>query len=297
MTTSFDTAPALTSAATFNAYYSALRSAILAMGWVQMPDTGQVDLSTNAVLPPAQAFGLFQLFRMNDALQATSPVVLRIGMGQSGYAMTSLQIGRVTDGVGEFVGDSTPILTVYTNNAGSSSVVHTSYASGASNRLWVAMNASLKGTGTPNSHITFFSIERSKDVTGTDTGDFVTLVASGAADAAPRQTSLHSTYGATLAENRWVAPFPFNSTSLSFGVGGGALPVFPFLGRLENPLMDVGLGKATDFTHAANVTVNSYGLNRPYKVLKAASGNTQFAASLIPQVSASAGPAVLARWE
>jgi hypothetical protein len=295
-TTSFAHTPNVNAgAAAFNTYFGLIRSTLLSFGWVQTSDTGQVDLAVNATIP---AIGThYQVFRMNDALQATSPVFLRLGYGNSsGIAQLNIWVGKATDGAGNMVGDSTTATTIQNNNLSGTTTPMVTFASGNTNRVWMALCASTALFAVSN-HLYFFAVERSKDAAGADTGDFVTLLMSGGADTI-RQQSLHYSFGPTAVENRWVVPVLYTSSNLGFGSSGGTMPVFPMLGRLESPMMDVGVCKANDFIHTNTYVANSYGLARTFKCFDGGINNSNFSTQQIATtLSTTQRYAIFGRWE
>lgn len=296
MTTSFSSTPTVNTLAQYNAYFSAVRAAILSFGWVQTSDTGQVDFTTNAAFP---AIGThYQLFRPADALQSTAPFILRIGYGNSAsIVQMTVQLGSETDGAGNFINNFTAPISL-TNGTSGSATAMTSYGAGDTDRFWLALNATVTATGVASGNMMFLSFERSKDSLGDNTGDFATIFCSGASATGLRQVSLHQEYGPTQGDNAWVAPMPYNSLNLGFNGAGGTVPVFPFLGRVENPSKDMGLCKFGDFAHGSIITCESYNLNRSYRVFDGgASSNNNSTSAVVPTVSTAARAAILARWE
>ena len=69
--------------ATFQAWATGIDDQIKDMGWVQTSDTGQVDVTTVA-RPAAGAYAGYRIYRMDDSLQSTSPVFLKLEYGCGG---------------------------------------------------------------------------------------------------------------------------------------------------------------------------------------------------------------------
>ena len=287
---------AASAASVYNAYYQAIVNLFTGFGWVATSDTGQIDLTTNAVLPTVT--GSYKILRMADTLQSTSPVFVKLNLFMNAsFATLTVQVGRATDGAGNFVGDVSQLLTLQPTSAGATSQANITYASGSTNRIWICIHGSTAASVISN-QMHFFAIERSQDALGADTADFVTLIGSGGAAGTTRQCSLHYTYGPTQAESRWVTAFAYNSTNLGFGTGGGTLPVFPLLGRLENPLLDVGICKASDFPHLSNITCTAYSATHTYKVFQSSGSNTSVVTEIAAAVNTTTAlAAILARWE
>jgi hypothetical protein len=157
------TAPDMTSDATFRTWGSAISAAMASIGWVQASDTGQINWTT--VVKPAAintAAG-YEIWRMNDTLQATKPVFLKIEYGCSSAVSVPVMwitVGTGTNGTGTLTGQvgARQIIGPGSGNAAAS----TSYFSGTSSRLTALLWDS-------TSYYTLVMIERSHDGTGADT--------------------------------------------------------------------------------------------------------------------------------
>src|SRR4051812_43985318 len=69
--------------ALFRSWGSGLSAQFAAMGLVKTADTGQIDWSTiTTPVASSQKMG-YEIWRFNDALQATKPVFIRIDFGSS----------------------------------------------------------------------------------------------------------------------------------------------------------------------------------------------------------------------
>jgi hypothetical protein len=66
--------------ATFRVWGSGLAAQIAAMGLVQTSDTGQINWAT-VTRPAIGALAGYEMWRFNDALQATKPVFIRLDYG------------------------------------------------------------------------------------------------------------------------------------------------------------------------------------------------------------------------
>lgn len=104
------------STAELRAWGAAISSMIAAMGLVKTADTGQIDWNTAGPAPAAgQSLAVgYEIWRFNDALQATAPVFLRIDYGVgSGLGGTNLnyRFGTGTNGAGTLSGASSTVST------------------------------------------------------------------------------------------------------------------------------------------------------------------------------------------
>lgn len=151
-----------------------LRDAILS-GLVQTADTGQMDFTTVLAPTAANVKKGYIIARMDDALQATKPVYVRIDFG-SGNVTNSpgiwIQIGTGTNGAGTISGS------VFANGATS----HIYTASNGTGRV----NGSHSSVSPSHCAVTMFveataafcltfSIERGRTSTGAEDGDYVFL--------------------------------------------------------------------------------------------------------------------------
>lgn len=200
------------------AYCAEIKTGMLAMNWLQTTDTGQLDPTTVVVATALDQDLGYLMFKMNDTLQATNPVFLKltigaiatasvnspISPGQSYYVTRiKVQIGTATNGAGTFTGfkiSQERRMTVYITTASPTNGTPTAVTTadlhlwcGDTNRVLMArgMNGSAltDGTdpfgGTPPAVNTsfrcqsFFSVERSKDSAGVDTNDGIIFFAAG----------------------------------------------------------------------------------------------------------------------
>src|SRR3954447_6998637 len=84
-----------------------IRDGITGLGWVRTSDTGQID-PTTVLKPAASTPAGYDIFRFDDALQATAPFFLKIeyGLGSGtnvfGWWVT---VGTGTNGAGSLIGN------------------------------------------------------------------------------------------------------------------------------------------------------------------------------------------------
>lgn len=156
-----------TTDATFRAWVQAIHNAIAALGLVQTGDTGQIDPATVAKPAGTGIFQGYEVWRFDDALQATRPVFIKIEYGSANSAATRgglrVQVGNATNGSGTLTGQLTQAS--FFALAGSDPVSQGSYFSGAANRLAFAIYAD-----DPNNRTLLCNIERTHAADGSDTG-------------------------------------------------------------------------------------------------------------------------------
>jgi len=178
----FTSTPHNSTAANFRAWTNNVSAQFISAGWVRSGDTGNIDFtSVAAPTNPMDRMG-YDIFKMQDTLQATAPIFVRVDYG-AGFTSANnpgmlFQVGSGTDGVGGLTGAVSAKFPVFVANNSNASIT---YASGDTNRMCFAFWAS-GGLGTPVSNgntfstahsptVGLFSIERTKDASGNDTSD------------------------------------------------------------------------------------------------------------------------------
>lgn len=152
-------------------------------GWVQVTQLGETAPSALPACPGSNSKCGFRCYRMNDALQATSPVFMRIDYGSSagGGSATHFCFGMwITIGMGlngsggvttpMFNGGASATPQLGCNSGGNTitGITGTCYGSAANNRVHFMM---YDATSLTSLMVIVFSLERSKDALGNDTGD------------------------------------------------------------------------------------------------------------------------------
>src|SRR4051812_31701754 len=84
-----------------------IRDGITGLGWVRTADTGQID-PTTVVKPALTTVAGYDIFRLDDALQATAPFFLKIeygiGSNTNNFAWW-ITIGTASNGAGTLTGN------------------------------------------------------------------------------------------------------------------------------------------------------------------------------------------------
>lgn len=243
-------------------------AAILAMGWVQAADSGQANPAALVRNATQQTSVGFRIYRMADALQATSPVFLKLEWGTGGSANTFqnwITIGTGTNGSGTITGIKFARTATKTNSAASAAIQNCVF-SGDTNRLIIVMFYTISTTGQ------MISIEREKSALGADvvTGLYVTYsTGSLSSNGNLRQAYVDQTLG-TLADEQEpgiIAPL------VGTGVTGADVYVYPQYHSREffKPFGTNQLGYFhSSIAAQSDITFNLYGASRTYFTL----GNT-----------------------
>jgi hypothetical protein len=99
---------AVTPAATYAATCKQLSDALAAVGLTRTTDTGQVNWATVSTLPGSATIRDYEVYRLNDSLQATKPIYMRVDYGYTSLLMTyQITFGTSTDGAGNIGGVTT----------------------------------------------------------------------------------------------------------------------------------------------------------------------------------------------
>lgn len=119
--------------AEFRKWGKGISDALAALGFVKTSDTGQVNWATVTV-PASGVYTPYEIWRFNDALQATKPIYFKIEYGSSGASKPGLRItvGSGSNGSGTINGNVYCTQTTLGGSASmdTSSTEFASYASG-----------------------------------------------------------------------------------------------------------------------------------------------------------------------
>lgn len=250
----------------FKSWAQAISNALAAFGWVQTTDTGQVNWSTIAAVPASTY--VYEIWKAGDALAATMPIFLKIEYGFS----TTIPRIRITVGTGSsgagvingVVQSSTP-QQITNDIANSGSTTYPCYFSGNSAEFRMSMWSN--PSGAPQTGVVF-GIERSKDGTGANTNEYITVLGVNQSSAGQCYQQTIKATGSGNRENGVIAPALSNGSGTGSAFGTvAALPVFPILGKVGNPMLGFMTATLNDVGINSTVTVNSvYGSAHTYVV-------------------------------
>ena len=249
----FTSAPNSGTDVAFRADFSPLGTAIAAVGWIQTSDTGQINWTT--VLAPTStstAVG-YQIFRMNDVLQAPTPVFMKIeygaGSSSSAYPCLWVTIGTATNGTGSLTGVVGTRVQVGGNTY--STTTDTCLVDGDSSRLVFCLWPVVSGA-----YALLYSVERTHDGTGADTGIGVMCVCSSTPTSFAQWLVLN---GGTV-----LAPYTYLSTAIPptgggfYGADYALFPVRWFSPGETVPSKNLCACIAADIVSSTVVTVNTW---------------------------------------
>jgi hypothetical protein len=247
--------------AVFRAWIGEIHAALIAYGWVQTSDTGQINFSTVTSPAAVTTFQGFAVYRMNDSLQATCPVYMRIDFGSGSTAAhvswkVQVTIGG-TNGAGTLTGNvSAPQTYQATNTAATNDTMRTC---GSSSRF------SLTWGGTTDTYGAF-GVERDQSTAGADTDLGVNFL-SCTSRTTPRSQFLETAGGTGVVDTFWYCLISAQA-SQSGGGNVGVAPIRCQLGPFRNPVKMFAFAAAADFVNGTTNPVVIYGVTRTYAMVK-----------------------------
>jgi hypothetical protein len=260
--------------ASFRSWVHSLSDGLAAVGSItQTADTGQINPDT-VLKPTATAVAAgYQVWRFNDALQATRPIFFKLEYGSGSSVINSagvwITIGSGSDGAGNLTGVVIGRRQLYGINQNTAS---TTRVCGTAGRIIF-----MTGIAAHATNPIMFCIERWKDpATGADTGEgYWTWTWSYAASywavvpqtgvTAVGSTGSGTTPGFLVAANAgpFVSPAGF---PMSVGANVAISPMILFYGGHRGAICLVATNTA-DFTAFTTFTVANYGGNHTYMAL------------------------------
>lgn len=276
-----------TTLANFNSSMSAISAQFDAMGWTKTSDTGQVNWSTNTTLPATKVWTLYEIRQpASDPLNTgTSRYVVRIEYGQwssgGGGNCLRVAIGLGTDGAGNLSGSVLgPQVTGGFNNTVSGTGTITwecDFSWGPSYiavMLWRNNNVGI---------VNFFAIERTKDISGNDTVEGVTLVTNASsANPSTFQQTFKFSVGPAPSFGTWAGIQPTmgtgNNGSTNLNNSVAITPLFPLFGYWGNPQIVVAGAYLNDMQEGSCILASMYGSTRKYLMTKTMTFSRVFAA-------------------
>ncbi len=117
-------------AANLKAWIQALHDNLIAAGLVQTSDTGQLNISGISAVISSGSYLSPLLYRFDDTLAGTSPVIIKIrpygGLyGATSFANIAISIGMATDGAGVLTGANTGEFNFYNSSGGNAATLAT----------------------------------------------------------------------------------------------------------------------------------------------------------------------------
>ena len=250
---------------TFRAYGTAVSNAFADAGWVQVDTNSAIDWATVVANGTVNTWVGSETWRMDDALQNTSPVYLKIDYGtllsvnRGGFAVT---LGRSSNGSGGLTGVFSTNTTLGMTPAGPNT--YPCYFTGSSNNIMIGM---WMGTTQP----VVLSIERTHDANGADTAEGVLIAIGGYVGGFNgwSQQFWNFSTGASPVEDT-VGVFMQKNTQAGRPPLFHWYPIWFSKGTFLNPSKNLILGMQAHFTPGCLSTVTHYGATHSYVGLDAA---------------------------
>lgn len=273
--------------AQFRAWAQGIHDRLAAAGFVQTADTGQIDLSTVTAPALATTPQGYEIWRFDDALQATAPIYFKIEYG-SGVSLATnpgiwLTFGTGSDGSGGISGPAS------TRQA----ITWTAYATNPLDCYWsydtgrFACSLGVGGTGASTSNCTFFAFERTKDASGNDTSTGLLvlwkLIAGGGTNVWG-----HMFWDRTIGQlNSQTVWYCFGQVGAT-GKNGTQVAVYPVFmtnnGPFLNPCLNALGYHNGDITAKSAVSFSMYGQSHTYMPI----GSGSFAGTNLVQLATGA---------
>lgn len=153
----------------FRAWASEYSNALQTIGLVQTADTGQINLVT-ATRPGTSANAGYEIWRFNDALQATKPIFLKVFYGTTNTATSprvQIQVGTGSDGAGNLINPSSTFNAISGKAPSSTVTTYLSNFSMVDGTLAIAWKIGAWGSASAAS---FFAVCRTCDTNGDPDG-------------------------------------------------------------------------------------------------------------------------------
>ncbi len=264
-------APTNSSDANFRLWINEIHNSLIAFGWVQTSDTGQINFSTVTAPSGVGVFQGYAVYRMADSLQSACPVYMRLDFGES-TASTDVPAIKIkvgigsTDGAGTLTGTLNTQVVTTTTSATASATLSPCYTCGTTSSFYLHFWGNTPGT------LGFsFMIERERNVAGAETSNGIHILAhynQASNNTVKLSQFLENTTGNIGSQDvLWYALVSNQTTQAAGGVVGVG-HVRCQMGPMRKPMLGVFLSSRTDFTLANTYTVTMYGASHTYMLLR-----------------------------
>ncbi len=232
----------------------------LASCWVQTADTGQINLTTVTRPTLTNTAQGYEIWEMDDALQASVPVFAKIEYGSGGNANNPsvwLTIGVGSNGTGTITGILLARTQIFsgTNNT---ATTNKCFGSASTNRITCAMHLDLASAPF------WFAIERTKDSDGADTSSGCIVAYGGTGGTGTKSVVLPFGATAPTPESGIQCILSTNNPTAYTGDQGIGLMI-PMLGVAIQPGLNVCLTMSSDFAAFAQPSFTLYGATHTWQ--------------------------------
>lgn len=266
--TTFVSAPSNASDSDFRTWAAGFIAAVIAVGFTQTADTGQIDTVTVTAPVAVNTMQGYAIFAWSDPTGG-NPLTMKVEFGSTGTAVRPgirVTFGNGSDGSGGITGNTytTPIMGI----GGNTTTTYTCAMSGDGASYWTFSLWLTSGTNHTQSIV--FAVGRTKDATGADVADGIDMVGEYFVNAGRirYQTYLPQNGGGlskTMANIHCAAPPEGTGV---YGTTLGQFPVFCSRGAADFPTTAAIMGFTTDYGGAGNVgsivTCDLYNVQHSY---------------------------------
>jgi hypothetical protein len=247
--------------AAFRGWGKAISDQLAAFGWVKTADTGQVDwTAVTAPTGTGQVRG-YEVWRMNDALQAQAPAFLKIEYGSSG-AITAgpglwLTMGTGSNGGGTLTGQVGARVAPYLYDQPSPTQAYRCIFSGDPGRfaMALAINRDI------DIRAMWLDIERSKSAAGADTAEGVFYCGQ---SVAATWSQFVPMAGPVPPNDNIIACLAPMAVSSSMGQDVQLYPIYPYNARPLNPIRGAAAYYKGDIVQDSVIPVTIYGTTQTF---------------------------------
>lgn len=263
--------PSNSTDAFFRAWSKFIFDTMVAGGWVQTADTGQINFTTVTRPTLTNEQRGYVIMRMDDALQATAPVFLKMGFGSSGAANNMgvwLTLGASSDGAGTInnpwlsnASGTAPLVQAANNST--SLVQPYSWGSAGKARLQVVVAHNFAAVA--NSIL--ISLERTKTGAGSDDATGLLLFYTASGGSVNRNQFLFAAdVSQPPVEQGSQAILPLRNPGVTSQNWGISVP-FPFAGLAQQPGKGILVTQTGDATIYGRFAIDVYGERITYNAL------------------------------
>lgn len=255
-----------TTDAGFRTWGAEVNTKLVACGWVQTADTGQINWASVTRAGTNSDAG-YECYYLNDSLHGSAPIYIKLyyGTGSStSKPRVKLEVGTSTNGSGTIGGTAKTAATDITSNSNITSTVtsYQSYACLTNGVGWMVYKYGGASAGQP---LFSFAIVRSVDATGapTVTGALVLFYASSGTGVTPHQSLRFASTAIayTVDSTNSVALVPGNQATSSTGSDTQAYlcwmitpQVTPVLAAVIAYLSEIALGNTFSGTFVGSTS-------------------------------------------
>lgn len=253
--------------ARFRAWGSWISAQLAASGWVKTDDAGPIDWAMVTRPTTANEVRGYEIWRMNDALEAEAPVLLKIeygsGANNGNQPCIWITVGGASNGTGSLVG-VTSTRTAVRSYGTNGTDLQQCIASGGPGRFQCAMF--FAGVSQHQYNAWWLSIERTKNASGRDTTEGVLIASATDYGTSCQQQYYQNGAGPTPRETSLGVLLPTFGAG-STGASVAIYPVFWSKGVFLNPGLGIMVAFLANVSAGTTLTFTVYGSPRTYFVL------------------------------